>query len=194
MVTEHRMCWLLSLLYLKWKATSLCFPSKATTCCTCLKLRTIHVKSHILEATPRPICLFLPLSRRRICSQAKRESSGKRPIQPMGSYGAQGHWCEFGVPKFLGKTELLGIWSGARDSANLQNSTKIMVMSYELWWSIIQKGPPESFRSDLKNYLSTLILACQNQRAYTVHPFLRNLTWLGSSTNFRMQNGISVVV
>lgn len=110
------------------------FPSKATTCCTCLKLRTIHAKSHILEATPRPICLFLPLSRRRICSQAKRESSGKRPIQPMGSYGAQGHWCEFGVPKFLGKTELLGIWSGAiGDSANLQNSTTkwLWVMSYD---------------------------------------------------------------
>ena len=92
------------------------------------------IKSHILEATPRPICLFLmPLSRRRICSQAKRESSGKRPIQPMGSYGAQGHWCEFGVPKFLGKTELLGIWSGARDSANLQNSTKkwLWAMSYD---------------------------------------------------------------
>ena len=38
------------------------------------------------------------------------------------------------------------------------------------------KHPPGPFRSDLKNDLSTLTLACQNFHAYTMHPFLRNLT------------------
>ncbi len=148
---------------------------------TCLKLRTMHVKSHILQATPRPICLFLmPLSRRRICSQAKRESSGL-----MGGLKVIG--VRLGFPSFLNRqwakqnsyvyiyiytVEMDIIWSHW-DSANLQNSKKKKDGYDEL---VSCKHPPGPYRSDLINDLSTLTLACQNQHAYTMHPFLRNLT------------------